>query len=79
MGDIMNTVKSAVAGLTGVAVSLITLGVVMQVLMGPDKLAFMNPEGVVAGITGIINTLGTGGMSGLVAAVVVLGLLKGAK
>ena len=34
--------------------------------------------GVVAGITGIVETLGTGGMTGLVAAVVVLGLLKGA-
>jgi len=79
MGDIMNTVKSAVAGLTGVAVSLITLGVVMQVLMGTEKLAFMNPKGVVDGISGIITTLGEGGMAGLVAAVVVLGLLKGAK
>ena len=78
MGDIIGTVKKSVAGLTGVAVCLITLGVVMEVLMGTGKLAFMNPEGVVAGITGIVETLGTGGMTGLVAAVVVLGLLKGA-
>ena len=79
MGDIIGTVKKSVAGLAGVAVCLITLGVVMEVLMGTGKLAFMNPEGVVAGITGIIDTLGTTGMTGLVAAVVVLGLLKGAK
>ena len=30
MGNIIGTVKSAVAGLTGVAVCLITLGVVME-------------------------------------------------
>ena len=78
MGDIIGTVKQSVAGLTGVAVCLITLGVVMEVLMGAGNLSFMNPEGVVAGITGIVKTLGTGGMTGLIAAVVVLGLLKGA-
>ncbi len=77
MGDIIGMVKKSVAGLTGVAVCLITLGVVMEVLMGPGKLAFMNPAGVVEGITGIVKTLGTGGMTGLIAAVVVLGLLKG--
>ena len=37
MGDIIGTVKKSVAGLTGVAVCLLALGVVMGVLMGPGK------------------------------------------
>ena len=40
MGDIISTVKKSVAGLTGVAVCLLALGVVMGVLMGADKGAF---------------------------------------
>ncbi len=77
MGNIIGTVKGAVAGLTGVAVCLITLGVVMQLLLPADQLGtFMSKEGVVAGIMGIITTLGGKGLTGLISAVVILGIIK---
>ena len=77
MGDIIGTVKKSVAGLTGVAVCLITLGVVMQLLLPADQLGtFMSKEGVVAGIMGIITTLGGKGLTGLISAVVILGIIK---
>ena len=77
MGNIIGTVKGAVAGLTGVAVCLITLGVVMQLLLPADQLrTFMSKEGVVAGIMGIITTLGGKGLTGLISAVVILGIIK---
>ena len=48
MGNIIGTVKGAVAGLTGVAVCLITLGVVMELLLGSDAQGvFMAKGGVV--------------------------------
>ena len=79
MGDIIGTVKKSVAGLTGVAVCLLALGVVMGVLMGPGKEgdnAFYG-QGV-TNITEMIKTLGSGGLTGLSTACVVLGLLKSA-
>ena len=76
MGNIIGTVKSAVAGLTGVAVCLLALGVVMGVLMGTPKGAFYGD--VVSNITGLIGTLGSTGLTGLITACVVMGLLKSA-
>ncbi len=76
MGDIIGTVKKSVAGLTGVAVCLLALGVVMGVLMGPGKGAFYGD--VVANISGLIKSLGGAGLTGLITACVVMGLLKSA-
>ena len=79
MGNIIGTVKSAVAGLTGVAVCLITLGVVMQLLLPEDQLGvFMAKGGVVDGITGLITKLGSAGLTGLISAMVILGIVKAA-
>ncbi len=79
MGNIIGTVKSAVAGLTGVAVCLITLGIVMQLLLPSDQLgAFMGDGKMVESIMGLINKLGTAGLTGLISAVVVLGIIKSA-
>ena len=76
MGDIIGTVKRSVAGLTGVAVCLLALGVVMGVLMGPGKGAFYGD--VVKNITGLVSSLGGQGLTGLIGACVVMGLLKSA-
>tara|TARA_B100001750_G_scaffold86654_1_gene68323 strand:- start:221 stop:475 length:255 start_codon:yes stop_codon:yes gene_type:complete len=76
MGDIISTVKKSVAGLTGVAVCLLALGVVMGVLMGADKGAFYGD--VVGNITNMIKSLGGMGLTGLITACIVLGLLKSA-
>ena len=76
MGDIIGTVKRSVAGLTGVAVCLLALGVVMGVLMGPGKGAFYGD--VVGNITGLVESLGGAGLTGLITACVVMGLLKSA-
>ncbi len=79
MGNIIGTVKGAVAGLTGVAVCLITLGVVMELLLG-DKAqgVFMSKGGVIQGITDLITSLGTAGLTGLISAIVILGIVKSA-
>ena len=76
MGDIIGTVKKSVAGLTGVAVCLLALGVVMGVLMGPGKGAFYGD--VVKNITGLVESLGGQGLVGLIGACIVMGLLKSA-
>ena len=81
MGDIIGTVKKSVAGLTGVAVCLLALGVVMGVLMGPGEkgdgsTAFYGQ--VVTNITDMVKTLGGAGLTGLITACIVMGLLKSA-
>ena len=74
MGDIIGTVKRSVAGLTGVAVCLLALGVVMGVLMGPGKGAFYGD--VVKNITGLVESLGGQGLTGLLSLAVILYLFK---
>ncbi len=76
MGDIIGTVKRSVAGLTGVAVCLLALGVVMGVLMGPGEGAFYGE--VVKNITNLVTQLGSSGLTGLIGACIVMGLLKSA-
>ena len=76
MGDIIGTVKRSVAGLTGVAVCLLALGVVMGVLMGPGEGAFYGD--VVGNITNLVKSLGGAALTGLITACIVLGLLKSA-
>ena len=76
MGDIIGTVKRSGAGLTGVAVCLLALGVVMGVLMGPGEGAFYGD--VVKNITNLVSSLGGAGLTGLITACVVMGLLKSA-
>ena len=76
MGDIIGTVKKSVAGLTGVAVCLLALGVVMAVLMGKAEGAFYGD--VVGNITNLVKSLGGAGLTGLITACVVMGLLKSA-
>ena len=74
MGDIIGTVKKSVAGLTGVAVCLLALGVVMGVLMGPGEGAFYGD--VVKNITGLVSSLGGQGLTGLLSLAVILYLFK---
>ena len=74
MGDIIGTVKRSVAGLTGVAVCLLALGVVMGVLMGPGEGAFYGD--VVKNITGLVSSLGSQGLTGLLSLAVILYLFK---
>ena len=74
MGDIIGMVKKSVAGLTGVAVCLLALGVVMGVLMGPGEGAFYGD--VVKNITGLVSSLGGQGLTGLLSLAVILYLFK---
>ena len=74
MGDIIGTVKRSVAGLTGVAVCLLALGVVMAVLMGKADGAFYGD--VVGGITKLVGDLGSSGLTGLLSLAVILYLFK---
>jgi|TARA_B100001971_G_scaffold167502_1_gene158681 small-conductance mechanosensitive channel len=63
--DLVTTVKGWINQITGVAVSLIALAVVLQVLFG-ETVIFL-PVDVVGNITGLVASLGSQGLVGLVA------------
>ncbi|MDP7366816.1 MAG: hypothetical protein QGH83_06115 [Candidatus Pacebacteria bacterium] len=63
--DLVTTVKGWINQVTGVAVSLIALAVVLQVLFG-DTVVFL-PVDVIGNITGLVASLGSQGLVGLVA------------
>jgi small-conductance mechanosensitive channel len=65
MADIITSVKGWINKISEVAVSLIALAVVLQVLFGAD-LIFL-PVDVIGNITGLVATLGSQGLVGLVA------------
>ena len=60
--------------LTGIAVSVLALAVVLQVLFGPGVAFF--PVDVVGNVVGVTKTLGSEGLVGLVAAWVLLSILN---
>ena len=60
--------------LTGIAVSVLALAIVLQVLFGPN-LAFF-PVDVVGSVVAITKSLGSEGLVGLVAAWILLSILN---
>lgn len=65
MADVIANVKGWINKISEVAVSLIALAVVLQVLFGSD-LIFL-PVDVIGNITGLVASLGSQGLVGLVA------------
>ena len=72
--DIMQRAGAWIIGLTHISVMLLTLGIVWGVLFG-SAVPFIGGD-VVGNIVGIVNQLGSAGLSGLIALVVVFWLFR---
>ena len=72
--DYMQRAGAWIIGLTHISVMLLTLGIVWQVLFG-SAVPFIGGD-VVGNIVGIVNQLGSAGLSGLIALVVVFWLFR---
>ena len=70
----MHRAGAWVIGLTHISVMLLTLGIVWGVLFG-GAVPFIGGD-VVGNIVGIVNQLGSAGLSGLIALVVVFWLFR---
>ena len=70
----MDRTMKSVAGLTNLAVALLTLSIVVSLLVGPGNMMFLG--NVVENIIGLISLLGGAGLAGLIALGVVLHLLQ---
>ena len=62
--NILGRIKGAVHAVTGVVLSFLALGIVLQVLFGPDILFL--PIDVIGNITNLVVGLGGAGLAGLV-------------
>ena len=70
----MDRMMKSVAGLTNLAVALLTLSIVVSILVGPGNMLFLG--NVVENIISLISLLGGAGLAGLIALGVVLHLLQ---
>jgi len=70
----MDRMMKSVAGLTNLAVALLTLSIVVSLLVGPGNMMFLG--NVVENIIGLISLLGGAGLAGLIALGVVLTCYK---
>ena len=62
--NVVSKIKGAVSSVVDVVWALLALGIVLQVLFGPDVLFL--PVDVIGNITDLVNSLGGAGLSGLV-------------
>ena len=67
--NILGRIKDAVHAVTGVVWSFLALGIVLQVLFGPDILFL--PIDVIGNITNLVVGLGGAGLAGLVTVVII--------
>lgn len=65
--DILATIRKWAAELAEVGVSVIALGIVLEVLFKGVAIPFMPPVSVIGNVTAIITALGSQGLVGLVA------------
>ena len=72
--DIMQRAGAWIIGLTHISVMLLTLGIVWQVLFG-SAVPFIGGD-VVGNIIGVVTQLGSAGLTGLIALVVVVWLFR---
>ena len=72
--NVVTTIKSWIGGLTTVAVSLLGLAIVLQVLFGPD-VVFV-PVDVIGNIQGLVTSLGSAGLAGLITVGVIYWIFK---
>jgi len=74
-GDaLVTTVKSWIGGLTSVALSLVGLSIILQVLFA-GNVVFV-PMDVIGNIQGLVTSLGSSGLVGLITVGVIYWILK---
>ena len=66
--------SKTVSSLTGLGVGLLALAIVVSLLVGSGNMAFFGD--VVGNITGLVASLGSAGLPGLIALGVVIWLIK---
>ena len=59
--------------ITEIALLLVALGIVVEILFGPEVLFF---GGIVTNLTGLLNTLGKEGLAGLIALGIIIVLFQ---
>ena len=72
--NLVATIKSWIGGLSSVALSLLGLAIVLQVLFGPD-VVFV-PVDVIGNIQGLVTSLGSAGLAGLITVGVIYWIFK---
>jgi hypothetical protein len=77
--DILKTVRSWAAALAETVISLLALGIVLQILMGGAAIPFFGQPRVIETVTGHLNSLGGEGIVGLVAIWVLYSVWKARK
>jgi hypothetical protein len=65
--DILKSIKGWASALTEVAVSLLALGIVLEILVGGKNVPFWPDITIIGNVTDIITTLSAQGLVGLVA------------
>ncbi|MEJ6500158.1 MAG: hypothetical protein QNL16_06765 [Rhodobacterales bacterium] len=66
--------KSAIRSITELGVALLALAIVASLLVGPTNMSFLGD--VTGNITALVSSLGSAGLSGLIALGVVLWLFQ---
>ena len=72
--NVISTIRSWIGGISAVAVSLLGLAIVLQVLFG-DSVVFV-PVDVIGSISGIVTSLGSSGLVGLITVGVIYWIFK---
>ena len=72
--NVVATIKSWIGGLSSVALSLVGLSIILQVLFG-DNVVFV-PMDVIGNIQGLVTSLGSSGLVGLITVGVIYWILK---
>jgi len=72
--NVVATIKSWITGISAVAVSLLGLAIILQVLFGSD-VVFV-PVDVIGNIQGLVTSLGSSGLAGLITVGVIYWILK---
>ena len=72
--NVISTIRSWIAGISTVAISLLGLAIVLQVLFGPN-VVFV-PVDVIGNIQNLVASLGSAGLVGLITVGVIYWILK---
>ena len=72
--NVISTIRSWIAGISTVAVSLLGLAIILQVLFGPN-VVFV-PVDVIGNIQNLVASLGSAGLVGLITVGVIYWILK---
>ena len=72
--NVISTIRSWIAGISTVAISLLGLAIILQVLFGPN-VVFV-PVDVIGNIQNLVASLGSSGLVGLITVGVIYWILK---